>query len=361
MSLTGGPGTLYEGPVVRDVLPAIERWRREGKGVALATVVEVWGSAPREPGARMAISSAAEVEGSVSGGCVEAAVIEEAGQVLRFGRPRLVRYGVSDEQAWSVGLSCGGTIEVFLERLDPGGEIYAALRAALGAERLVTLVTVVGGADIGRQLVLRPDGTRVGSLGAAALDRQVADHVRERTARLGSERVRLRAEGADVELFVEAIAPRPKLVVVGAVHAAVALVSYARTLGFRTYVVDPRAAFATPERFAHADAILHDWPQPALAAIGLNETSYVVVLSHDLKLDLPALEAALASPARYVGALGSRRTHAKRIAALREAGLADDAIARIRAPVGLDLGARTPEEIALAIIAEIVAAARRDS
>jgi xanthine dehydrogenase accessory factor len=236
-------------------------------------------------------------------------------------------------------------------------EVYAALRAALDEERLVTLVTVIAGAGIGSQLLVRPDGGRVGSLGGGVLDKQTAELVRQRGDRLTSERRTLDA----LELFIETLAPRPKLVVVGGVHAAVALVSCARALGYRTYVVDPRGAFATPERFGHADAIVREWPQQALATIGLNETTYVAVLTHDFKIDVPALVTALRSPARYVGVLGSRRTHAKRVAALQEAGLTADEIARIRTPIGLDIGARTPEEIAVAIIAEIVAVARRES
>jgi xanthine dehydrogenase accessory factor len=343
--------------VLHELFPAIERWHREGKSVALATVVDVWGSAPRAPGARMAVSSAGEVEGSVSGGCVESAVVEAAHEVLRDGAPRLLRFGVSHEQAWAVGLSCGGTIEIFVESLGAGPRDAAwdEARRAIGEDRLVALATVIAGPAAGARIAVRPDGTAAGSTGDAAIDRRAVEAATDRFA--VRDAILSAADGArQADLFVEAIAPRAQLVIIGAVHVAVALVRVARVLGFRTAVVDPRGAFATPERFPHADALIADWPAAALERIGLHESSYVVVLSHDFKIDVPALSLALRSPARYVGVLGSRRTHDRRVQALRACGHADEEIARIRSPIGLDLGARSPEEIAVAIAAEIVAA-----
>ena len=235
------------------------------------------------------------------------------------------------------------------------------LADCLDADRLCALITVIGGPGRGRQMLLAPatDGglgqVREGSLGAPDLDDAVSAHAGGLLASFRSERKTFPAGDADVDLFFEIHPPRPKLVVVGAVHVAAALVTLARELGFRTIVVDPRTAFATPERFAHADELSTDWPDKALTEIGLNENTYLALLSHDLKLDVPALKVALASPARYIGALGSKKTHAKRLAALAEAGVEGD-LDRIHNPIGLDLGGRRAEEIAVAILAEMIAA-----
>ena len=234
-------------------------------------------------------------------------------------------------------------------------EILAELRKAGDEERPVVLGTVVGGRGAGNQIVIRSDGATVGGLGDPALDERAVAMAQQRFTGLDTERVRIETGGAEVDLFFEALAPRSKLIVVGAVHVAIPLVRMARELGFRTYVIDPRSTFATSDRFGHADVLMVEWPEQAFEEIGLNETSYVAVLTHDLKIDVPALRLALRSPARYVGVLGSRRTHAKRVELLRDAGLGEREIARIRAPIGLDLGGRRPEEIAVAILAEIVA------
>jgi xanthine dehydrogenase accessory factor len=346
---------------MREVLHDVERWRRDGKGVALATVVKVWGSAPRQPGAKMAVSSAGEVAGSVSGGCVEGAVVEAAQGVLASGTPSLLSFGVSDEKAWSVGLSCGGEIEVFVEPVRD--EVFAEIARRLAAEEPVLTATVVAGGNVGARLVLTADGGTLGTLGAPELDREAERIGRGHLARLtcARETVETCAPGAETgarvfgEVFFDAQAPRPRLVAVGAGHVTIPLVAMAAAAGFETVVVDPRRAFATPERFAHADRLLAEWPDRALPAVGLHRATAVAVLSHDLKIDLPALRLALRSPAGYIGALGSKKTHAKRIAALREDGFGDAEIARIHAPIGLPLGGRRPEEIALAILAEIVA------
>lgn len=231
-------------------------------------------------------------------------------------------------------------------------DVFAELRRALLGERLVALATVIGGPGLGNQALLHPDGTAVGSLGKAGLDEWAARAAAEHLKHLATARERFDA----IDVFFETLAPRPKLVVIGAVHVAIPLVRFARTLGFRTIVIDPRGAFATPERFVEADELIVEWPEQALARVGLNETSYIAALAHDLKIDVPALSIGLRSKARYIGALGSRRTHEKRILALREAGHSEAEIARIRSPIGLNLGGRRPEEIAVAIIAEIVAA-----
>ncbi len=344
---------------MRDILPEIEDWRRDGKQVAVATIVSTWGSAPRPVGSKMAISDACDMAGSVSGGCVEGAVFEEAQGVIAGNRPRLVEYGVSDQEAWAVGLSCGGRIEVFIELLEMRSEIYGELKCCLDADRLVALATVIDGPGRGRQLLIAPaaDDTPAihGDLGASGLERAVAERAGEQLVSFRSGRQSFATADVPAEVFIEVHPPRPKLIVVGAVHVASALVRFANTLGFRTIVVDPRTAFATPERFAHADQLRTDWPDEALRDLGIDKNTFVALLSHDLKLDLPALEVALPSRARYIGALGSKKTHGKRLAALAEKGFSEPATRRIHNPIGLDLGGRRAEEIAVAIIAEMIA------
>ncbi len=346
---------------MRDILPEVESWREQGKPAALATVVKVWGSAPRPLGSKMAVTSQGDMAGSVSGGCIEGAVYEEAQAVLASGEPKRVEFGVSDETAWSVGLSCGGQIEVFLERIHPAAnpDLLARLIGHLEAGELAAVVSVVGGAGLGRQRLIRPGEPAFGSLGSDDLDAAADRMAAEGLGSFASRRETVREQMAPIDLFCDVHSPPPKLIVVGAVHAAIHLVRFARELGYRTVVVDPRTAFATPERFADADELDTRWPEEALADHGLDEATCVATLSHDMKLDLPALEAALRSPARYIGALGSKRTHAKRVERLKDAGFSNDEIARIHSPIGLDLGGRRANEIALAVMAEIVASGYR--
>ena len=332
---------------MRDVLPEVEAWLARGHKVALATVVSTWGSAPRAVGSHMAVSDGGGLTGSVSGGCVETAVVQAAREVLKGAPPRLLRFGVADETAWAVGLACGGSIEVFVDALDPG--VFASLRDAALRDEPAALATVIVGSteELGRKVVMRAGGAAAGSLEGPL---NVAA-----TAALAAGRP-ARAPTQGGELFVDLLTPLPTLVLVGGVHIAVALVALARTLGFRTVVVDPRPAFANSERFAHADRIESAWPDEALEALGLTSSTAVAVLTHDPKLDDPALRAALPSAAFYVGALGSKSTQAKRRLRLLEAGLTEAQIGRLHAPIGLDLGGRSPEEIALAVMAEVVAA-----
>ncbi|MEM7352376.1 MAG: XdhC/CoxI family protein [Acidobacteriota bacterium] len=240
-------------------------------------------------------------------------------------------------------------------------EIYRQLRHCLDTERLVAVATIVAGQGRGRQLLLAPGSAeaaalRQGDLGSPELEAAVDERARELLQSFQSQRFALSPkDGGEFDLFIEVHPPRPKLIIVGAVHVAVALITLAKTLGFKTIVVDPRTAFATPERFAHADQLVTDWPDEALPALGINENTYLALLSHDLKLDVPALAVALPSPARYIGALGSKKTHRKRLAALAEAGIEGPATERIHNPIGLDLGGRRAEEIALAVLAEMVA------
>lgn len=347
---------------MRDLLPQIDAWINENQRVALATVVKVWGSAPRPLGSKMAVSSSGGMVGSVSGGCVEGAIVEEARTVLDTGVPKLVSFGVSNDDAFAVGLSCGGTIEVFLERWD--AKSMQSLRDEVDSRRLVARALVLRG-DAGRQALLYPSshdarGVRMGgTLGRDDWDDSAREAARSGFATFASSRDRdLRDSRGDDDpgrdLFVDILAPPPRLVVVGAVHAAVHLVAMANEAGFETIVVDPRTAFATEERFAHADRLLHDWPDEALQSLDLDQGSYVALLSHDLKLDVPALQVALPR-ARYVGALGSSKTHRKRLARLAEETGIEGALAeRIHNPIGLDLGGRRAEEIAVAVLAEIV-------
>jgi len=336
---------------MRDLLPDIDRWRAAGDQVALATVVRTWGSAPRGLGSRMALTGGG-IAGSVSGGCVEGAVVEAGRDVLATGRPRLLHFGVADETAWAVGLSCGGVIEVFVEPLDP--PFYEAMRGELLAERPAALAEVVKGPDdlLGRKLLLRQDGRVDGSI--PGLDGPARDAAHAALLEGRSRCVEIAGE-TPVAILVDAMRPSPTLVIVGGVHIAVALTPLARTLGYRTVVVDPRPAFGNAERFPHADRIVQAWPEEALGEIGLSAATAVAVLTHDPKLDDPALRAALPSSAFYVGALGSKATQEKRRRRLLESGVTEAQLARLHAPIGLELGGRSPAEIALSVMAQIVA------
>jgi xanthine dehydrogenase accessory factor len=337
---------------MRDVTAEIDAWRQHGEPIALATVVQTWGSSPRQAGAKMALTPAGRMAGSVSGGCVEGAVFEAGVQSLKSGRPELLHFGVADETAWEVGLACGGSIDVFVQPLDDG--FYAAARAALEAEKPFAVVTVVA-ADtpdlLGRALLVDDSGPAWGQLGGG-LDTDAIEAAQRALAEGRSQRVAL-AQGVDA--FIEAVLPPPTLVVVGGVHITIALVRLAQALGYRTVVVDPRKAFGSQERFAHADRLIQAWPDEALRQVPLTRSTAIAMLTHDPKLDDPALKIALPSPAFYVGALGSRNTQAKRRQRLLAEGLTEAQLDRLHGPIGLDLNAGTPEEIALSIMAEIVA------
>ena len=341
---------------MREVLAEIESWRAQGQAVALATVIQTWGSAPRGVGAKMALTPGGQIAGSVSGGCVEGAVFETGVKVLKTGRPQLLRFGVADDTAWQVGLACGGTIEVFVKPLDLA--LYDAMRAVLAEERPAASVLVVRGpADLlGREIVLRDDGIVLGALGGG-LDESAVKAAHAALAEGQSQRHILPGSAAEpVEVFVEVILPSPTLVAVGGVHIAIALTAIAKTLGYRTVVIDPRKAFGNEARFPHVDRLIQAWPDEAFAQINLTRSTAVAMLTHDPKIDDPALNIALSSPAFYVGALGSRKTQEQRRRRLSAGGLSQAQLARLHGPIGLDLGARTPEEIALAVMGQIVAA-----
>lgn len=307
-------------------------WHRAGKGAALATVVETWGSAPRQAGSQLAISGEGEIMGSVSGGCVEGAVVTEALEALADGRPRLLTFGVSDDTAFAVGLACGGTIRVLVEPVGQGAqalpeEMLAELVAARAKRQALAYGITPG--TWARQ-ILRPGQD-------AAAD-----------ARFRSDRSGMEEDGR----FTAIHNPPLRLIVVGAVHIAQPLLAMARLAGYDPTLIDPRAAFGSAARFP-GETVVEDWPDEALAALAPDARTAVVTLTHDAKLDDPAIRLALRSPVFYLGCLGSTRTHAKRVERLRAEGFTEDEIARIHAPVGLDIGAKTPAEIAVSILAQI--------
>ncbi|MDH6114572.1 xanthine dehydrogenase accessory factor [Kitasatospora sp. MAP12-15] len=360
-----------------DILDAVHPWYLAGEPFALATVVGTFRSAPRPPGAAMAVSASGVVVGSVSGGCVEGAVYEEAREVLMSERRVLRTYGVSDDDAFEAGLTCGGTLQIFVEPVSRRS--FPELPDVMGALKdgePVAVATVVAGPDsgpggLGRRLVVWPDRAS-GTLGSVALDRVVTVDVRglleqgTTTLRHYSPAGRCadRAELADLDdlaVFVRSFVPPPRLLVFGAIDFAAAVAELGAFLGYRVTVCDARPVFATAERFPHADEVVVRWPHDYLteeAAAGrLDDRTVVTVLTHDPKFDVPLLTVALRLPQlAYVGALGSRRTQRDRLARLREVGLDDQELARLSAPAGLDLGARTPQETAVSIAAEIIAA-----
>jgi xanthine dehydrogenase accessory factor len=310
---------------VRDVLETLERWLAQGSRVATATVVKTERSAPRQPGAVLAVSEAGEVAGSVTGGCVEPAVFEEARAVLAGGPPRLLTYGIADEQAFEVGLPCGGTVHIFMNTVER--DLVEELATAVRAERPIALAVRISGARIGEQR-LEP------------LNGQFDPTI----------------EGDE---FILPFAPRPSMYVFGAVDHAAAVASMGRFLGYRVTVCDARAKFVTAERFPDVDELVVEWPDRFLAQAPVDERTVVCVLTHDHKFDIPLLKVALETSAGYIGAMGARRTNAERAERLRAEGVSEEALARVHAPIGLDIGSRTPEEVAVAVGAEIVATFRR--
>ena len=311
------------------------QWHMAGEGAALATVIETWGSAPRQAGSQLAISGAGQIMGSVSGGCVEGAVVIEALEALADGQPRILTFGVTDETAFSVGLACGGTIRILVEPI--GAAMPAALLADLVTARAARRAVAYGVDLTGWTRALINPG-----------DDLVAD------ARLRSDRAGTEEDGR----FIAPHNPPLRLIVVGAVHIAQALVAMARLAGYDPTLIDPRDVFGAAERFP-GEVVLADWPDDALAALMPDARTAIVTLTHDAKLDDPAIRYALRSPAFYLGCLGSRKTHAKRLERLADAGFTDAEIARIHAPVGLDIAARTPAEIAISILAQITETLRR--
>jgi xanthine dehydrogenase accessory factor len=351
---------------MRDVLEALATWRRDGVPVGRAVVVRTFGSAPRPEGAVLLAAADGRLAGSVSGGCVEGAAFEEIERARSTGRSRVVRYGISDEQAWDVGLACGGTIDVLIEpQVDPLVETAARAGREAGGRVVATPLPPDApppdfgphepgeGAPPAPKLVVGEAGVIEGSLGSPEDDAALLAAAREALLRGTSRTVTIGGR----QVFLEAFPVRPRLVVVGAVEIARSLVRIARELGYETIVVDGRPAFATPERFppGSVDRLVVGWPDEVADEIGLGPADAVAVLTHDVKFDEPAIVEALRRGCRYVGAVGSRKTQTDRRARLREAGLGEAELERLRGPIGLDLGGRNPAETALAIMAEIVA------
>ena len=353
---------------VREVLPRLMTWWEAGESVGMGTVVATFRSAPRPPGASMLVGPDASAVGSVSGGCVEGAVYDLAQQVVASGTPVLQRYGVSDDDAFAVGLTCGGILDVFVETVSKEtfpelGEIAADIEAG----NPVAVATVVEHPDpsyLGRRMVMRSDGAATGSLGSGRIDDAVRDDAlgllavgHNGTLGYGPDGER-RGEG--MRVFVWAFAPRPRMLVFGAIDFAAAVARIGGFLGYHVTVCDARPVFATSSRFPGVDEVVVDWPHRYLEAEQeagrIDQRTVIAVLTHDPKFDVPLLELALRLPeVAYVGAMGSRRTHDDRMARLREAGLTGEELARLSSPIGLDLGARTPEETAVSIAAEIIA------
>ncbi|MFE5402587.1 XdhC family protein [Streptomyces sp. NPDC004596] len=351
-----------------DLAEELNRWTAEGREFAVATVVAVAGSAPRGPGAALAVDRAGTVIGSVSGGCVEGAVYDLCRQALETGESVLERFGYSDEDAFAVGLTCGGTIDVLITPVSAAAPARTALASALATaargEPAALARVVRGPAELlGRALLVRPDGTREGGLGGhRELDRSAAAEAGALLEAGRTGTVEIAEDGSHcpggLTLLVESNVPPPRMIVFGAVDFAAALVRAGKFLGHHVTVCDARPVFATRARFPEADEVVVDWPHRYLRRTRTDARTVLCVLTHDAKFDVPLLKAALALPVAFVGALGSRRTHEDRERRLREEGVSPRELARLRSPIGLDLGARTPEETALSIVAEIVAVRR---
>lgn len=331
---------------MRELLPDLESWLNAGDRVALATVISTWGSAPRKAGSVMAVSEHGGITGSVSGGCVEGAVIQAALQVIQTQQPQRLHFGVADETAWNVGLACGGKIDIFVQPVQE--KIIRPLVLRLKEDKGSFLSTVIQGSDkdLGSQELADEKGqVLVSSNGLFAM------------SEIGKQPKII--SDADTEVFINPLPASPTLVMIGGVHIAIALAEIAHTVSFRTVIIDPRKAFNTAERFPHVDQLIQSWPQQAFDQQSPNGSTAVASLSHDPKIDDPALVAALSSDAFYVGALGSKKTQEKRRQRLLQAGLNEETVAKLHAPIGFEIGAETPEEIALAIMAQVIAAYRR--
>jgi xanthine dehydrogenase accessory factor len=323
----------------------IARWRREGVQLALATVINVEGSAPRGEGAKMVITADGKIAGSVSGGCVESAVAHEAAEVLASGSPRIARFGIDKEMSWDVGLSCGGAIDVFIQPL-------VSMPLSVDARRASAVCTIVRGpAEVGTKLVVDEAGAVSGELG----DHLLRENLRQAAQRQMPTGRSTTLKLGDYDVFIDVNIPPPRALLVGAVHIAVALCAFASRAGFAVTMIDPRPSLNNRERFPDAHELRVEWPDEALASLRIDDATYVAVLAHDEKFDDPTLMRALGSNARYVGAIGSKKTQAARRGRLLAAGMRADALARLHGPIGLDLGSQTPEEIAVAILAEMIA------
>ena len=339
---------------MKELLPTLDLWLAQGEKIALATLVDTHGTTPRPAGARLCLTESGKMEGSISGGCLEGDVFTRGLQVLEDSRTVLTRYGIESDVGVAVGLSCGGEVDVLIEPFEDDAT-WRAFRASIENHRPAALCTTLAPeAWLGRRLTVLAEGRTEGGI-----DPEIDAVLKERATALwqdgGHEILEAEVAGEAVRVVIEAFSPPPRLYIVGATHIATILCPMASTLGFHVSVIDPRTPFATTSRFPQADRLVLEWPHEFLAREELDESAYVITLTHDMKFDIPTLTEALGSKARYVGALGSRRTHGKRLIELRSEGLSESDLERIHTPIGLDLGGRAPEEIALSILAELVA------
>lgn len=328
-------------PIHDDVLEDVSKWQKEGRRVVLATVVATWGSAPRPAGSQLCVDETGTFSGSVSGGCIEAAVVREALRVLDTGSPRLIEFQVTSDMAWEVGLSCGGRVEIFVAPAEPQQRLLSAVMEARARGEAAVLATALPG---GKQTLLTNDAF-TGDLELDEKTRAVA-----RRIAVQGESLAVLSDGG--RIFLHAFPPPPRLIVVGAVHITEPLSRMATSAGYEVLIIDPRRSFAHRRQFAGLP-LVGDWPDVAMQKLKLDRWTAVVTLTHDPKLDDAALRIALASEAFYIGCLGSRKTHQARLARLRAAGFGDADLARLHGPIGLAIGARTPAEIAVSILAEI--------
>jgi xanthine dehydrogenase accessory factor len=351
---------------MREFITILQEWVQQSKQAALATVVNVAGSSPRPLGAKMIVSPESEMHGSVSGGCVETSVLERALNCMESGKPELLHFGIPEEVPWSVGLACGGEIDVLMEPLFhpncPHGlnlELFNHMVDFIKREQPFVLASVISQARLAEKELFDSGGKQIqiaktgwGYLLNPSAIISVVEHGQCQQMTIKT------SDNSQITVFLEPVLPLPRLVIVGAVHIAASLVNYARELGYKTIVIDPRSTFLTPQRFPHADELIPAWPQDCLSQWNIRKEDCVVVISHDEKIDLPALQYALTTTSSYIGLLGSLKTREERFDALREMGITESQLARIHAPIGLNIKAKTPEEIAISIMAEIIACRR---
>lgn len=349
---------------MRDILDGLLAWRAREEVFALATVVGTWASAPRPPGAAMAVSASGEVVGSISGGCIEGQTYEIAREVIANGRATLVRFGVTAEDAFTAGLTCGGVIEVFVEPIGiDQHSSFDAVFDAIQSQRSIVIATVTSGSGVGRHFILDRDGIAAASSGGVA-DGRLEPLMASMLATSATKVIELEGTShsqGSTSVLIQSFSPPPRMIVFGAIDFAAAVAEVGRFLGYHVTVCDARAVFATPARFPRVDRLVVEWPHRYLRAQEIDDSAVLCVLTHDPKFDIPLLKVALDTPARYIGAMGNRRTHESRLAALRGEGVPEWQLDRLCSPIGLDLGGSTPEETAISIAAEIIAAGRGGS
>jgi xanthine dehydrogenase accessory factor len=346
---------------MRDILDGLIAWRARGESFALATVIKTWNSAPRPPGATMAVSGTGEVLGSISGGCVEGETYELALQVIQTGRAQRARFGVTDDDAFAAGLTCGGIIDVLVEPVsDEQFPTFDRILEEIKAHRPTVIATVTSGTATGQHLTMDDAGVTASSVELES-DDGLLQRMADMASRSATDFVYLdQATGplASASVFLQSFAPPTRMIIFGAVDFAAAVADIGKFLGYHVTVCDARLVFTTAARFPNVDELVVDWPHRYLGKETIEESTVLCVLTHDPKFDIPLLKVALETPARYIGVMGSRSTHENRLRSLREDGVPEWQLERLSAPIGLDLGARTSEETAISIAAEIIAAAR---